>query len=840
MIKILNVSKTYETKDRTVKALDNINVEFPDRGMVFILGKSGSGKTTLMNLIGGLDKADFGKIQYIDSRKSFDVLQLNDVMQEEYRNLIMGYIFQDFNLISNCNVEENIKFVLEQQNIEGVQDISIDDKVRDIIKYVELEGMEKSKISDLSGGQIQRVAIARAVVKNSNVILADEPTGNLDYKTGLKIMELLKNISKRCLIIVVTHDENLANMFGDKIINISNGMIESEKLINEDNIEYRISIEKSLNEKYNEIFNSKRAAMLFLENIIFNDKYNSVNVIYEEIYKNSKENDSIKTINKAQSKLGFKRLLKFAYLNFKEFKLKNIINTIVMGILFGIFCFVCGLIFSNKIYSETKYVSDNLREIVFKQNKEYKDDFDNLIENIIYSSEDILWCVDKYIDEKQIIESYSEVEIKIGENYNIVDIWIDYQDYELLEGKKPDKENEICITDFIAELMFENNEAIGCTVDFFNTKFVVSGIIKTDFIETDIINKMEKGQLTPTEYDSIKYIYQRCICNKDILNYLNKSVQVIEIEASDFTLKGKTSYINSDLMFSSALNFSDNDYLIYGRKPEKTNEIMVSYEFAIINNMINEEGFECKEEWAFIDIYDKKFNEAYINYVNLFDYLSEFKIVGVVDNYNGEFVSDIFLYDNMFRNIKNVYFDKTKDMKVFSLNHIDNKELENILYRCQEKDITIDEGVVEVIDGFFESKNNMSYLFVAIMIVFAVIVFMLNISNIVDNIDLHKRNIGIMKALGVNKKELHKIFYIQSTITTFVLILIGLITMFIINYISNIVLNIKLETNNICYFGGEKMYLFVIVLAFFMFNMIYIKFLMRRIDKIKIIKLIKD
>ena len=196
MIKVENVSKTYTTDNREVKALKNVNIEFPDNGMVFILGKSGSGKTTLMNMLGGFNKADVGKIFYMDNTKSVDILQMSDSEQERYRNLILGYVFQDFNLLSNCNVEENIRFVLEQQLVEGNSIQNIDGKVREIIRYVELEGMEKSRISELSGGQIQRVAIARAMVKEPNVILADEPTGNLDYKTSLKIMELLKISNK--------------------------------------------------------------------------------------------------------------------------------------------------------------------------------------------------------------------------------------------------------------------------------------------------------------------------------------------------------------------------------------------------------------------------------------------------------------------------------------------------------------------------------------------------------------------------------------------------------------------------------------------------------------------
>ena len=217
MIELKNVNKTYKSKKSiNTKALDNVSLNFDDKGMTFILGKSGSGKSTLLNVIGGLDKYDSGDMIILNkSSKDF-----NQADFDSYRNTYIGFVFQEFNILEDYDVYENIILALQlqQKNID-------DEKINNMLEKLELSELKHRKVNELSGGQKQRVAIARALIKNPKIILADEPTGNLDSATGRQVMNLLKEISKEKLVIIVSHDSESANIYGDRIIQISDGSI---------------------------------------------------------------------------------------------------------------------------------------------------------------------------------------------------------------------------------------------------------------------------------------------------------------------------------------------------------------------------------------------------------------------------------------------------------------------------------------------------------------------------------------------------------------------------------------------------------------------------------------
>lgn len=198
MIELRNISKTYSKgNEDEVKALKNVNLTFNDSGLYFITGKSGSGKSTMLNILGGLDSVSDGQV--IVDGECLDTLLCNQL--DEYRKNKVGFIFQNFNLIEELSVGENIALALDLKGEKT--DI---EKIRHALKAVDLDGYEKRKASKLSGGQKQRVAMARALVKSPDIILADEPTGNLDSATSQTIFELLKELSKERLVIVVSHD----------------------------------------------------------------------------------------------------------------------------------------------------------------------------------------------------------------------------------------------------------------------------------------------------------------------------------------------------------------------------------------------------------------------------------------------------------------------------------------------------------------------------------------------------------------------------------------------------------------------------------------------------------
>lgn len=216
MLELKNVTKVYKTKSGQVNALDGVSLTFPETGLVFISGKSGCGKTTLLNVIGGLDGIDSGEIALLG--KSFFSFTQGDY--DDYRNTFIGFIFQEYNLLSEFTVEKNIEIALELQGRSGDKE-----ELDALLKEVEIDELRNRKPSELSGGQRQRVAIARALVKKPRIIMADEPTGALDSNTGEQVFELLKKLSKDKLVIVVSHDQDFAERYADRIIKLVDGKV---------------------------------------------------------------------------------------------------------------------------------------------------------------------------------------------------------------------------------------------------------------------------------------------------------------------------------------------------------------------------------------------------------------------------------------------------------------------------------------------------------------------------------------------------------------------------------------------------------------------------------------
>ncbi len=232
MLELVKVKKIYKTKSGDTSALNEISLSFPKRGMVFITGKSGSGKTTLLNIIGGLDGFDSGNI--ILDGKDFKDFTQNDY--NSYRNTFIGFIFQEYNLLSEYSVQKNLELATELQGVKKDKQ-----EIDDILKIVDLEGLNYRRTNELSGGQKQRVAIARALIKNPKIIMADEPTGALDSATGISVITTLKKLSRDKLVIVVSHDLELAEKYADRIIRLVDGNIVEDVLITENEIKANVA-----------------------------------------------------------------------------------------------------------------------------------------------------------------------------------------------------------------------------------------------------------------------------------------------------------------------------------------------------------------------------------------------------------------------------------------------------------------------------------------------------------------------------------------------------------------------------------------------------------------------
>ena len=223
MLKLTNVTKVYEMGDYTVRALRGVSLAFRESEFVSIIGASGCGKSTMLNIIGGLDRYTTGDLVIGNtSTKDFKAVQW-----DAYRNATIGFVFQNYNLIPHLTVVENVELAL---SLSGVDKNTRRKMAVAALERVGMGDELRKKPSQISGGQMQRVAIARALVNNPRIVLADEPTGALDSKLSVQVMELLKEVAKDRLVIMVTHNNELAQTYSTRIVKLRDGLVESDTM----------------------------------------------------------------------------------------------------------------------------------------------------------------------------------------------------------------------------------------------------------------------------------------------------------------------------------------------------------------------------------------------------------------------------------------------------------------------------------------------------------------------------------------------------------------------------------------------------------------------------------
>lgn len=313
MIKINKVNKYFNRhRKNSNHVINNTSLVLEDTGLVALLGPSGSGKTTLLNAIGGLDKIDSGSI-YIDDKK---ISSRCSGKVDKIRNLNIGYIFQDYKLVDSMSVYDNVALSLKTIGIKDKKEI--DKRVTYVLECVGMYRYRKRPASMLSGGERQRVGIARAIVKNPHIIIADEPTGNLDSKNSLEIMNIIKKISEDRLVVLVTHEVGLAKFYASRIIEIEDGKIINDyKNEHNNNLDYTIDNNIYLKD----IENAKTVKGVGVD--IYRDKDTPLNIEIvlkgNNIFIKSKDNRKIEVVDENSS-------IEFINDHFKTMEKKDLEN----------------------------------------------------------------------------------------------------------------------------------------------------------------------------------------------------------------------------------------------------------------------------------------------------------------------------------------------------------------------------------------------------------------------------------------------------------------------------------------------------------------------------------
>ena len=544
MLETKDLVKIYKPKKGVpVKALDKVTLKFPEKGMVFLLGKSGSGKSTLLNVLGGLDIYNDGEIiiKGVSSKK------FKQKHFDSYRNTYVGFIFQEYNILDDFSVGANIALAIELQNRKAS-----DDEVNRILKEVDLEGFGNRKPNELSGGQKQRVAIARALVKNPQIIMADEPSGALDSNTGKAIFDTLKKLSSEKLVIVVSHDREFAEQYADRIIELSDGKVISDVEYNpdetatEENIVYSGNT-VSITAGYHITEEDRLAINRYIDSLqgkdldinISSKKTNFKKFVNTDVSKIGSQDGS--TFKLIKSKLPLKNAFKIGASSLGHKKFRLVITILLSCIAFGLFGLSDTFGAYNHIKtctnslvdSNVKYVPTAKSKLIGEGKNAYWRDYgyslsDSDLADIEKNTGVKMHGVFMPLDADLNFERYINPEIKLSETEfdiyrsyftgfaDINQSVIDDMGFKILAGNLPDgTKNEIAISEYTFEIFkkagYTNaslkqsedkktvyqtingySDIIGKTLNLANTDFVITAVIDTNFDLERYLSLIEK------------------------------------------------------------------------------------------------------------------------------------------------------------------------------------------------------------------------------------------------------------------------------------------------------------------------------------------------------------
>ena len=737
MIKLDKVVKIYKSKSgiETI-ALNDISIEIPSKGMIFILGKSGCGKSTLLNVLGGLDNINSGDIIINDqniSRSSSSEL-------DSYRSENIGFVFQEYNLIDEYSIFDNIAMPLR---FKGCKDI--ESKVASALAEVDLAGFEKRRSSELSGGQKQRVAIARAIVGEANIILADEPTGNLDSKNATDVFALLKKISERCLVLVVSHDSDSAMQYGDRVIEMSDGVIIRDECIDVPQEECIVELR---------------------------DETNDVGSVFPHTQKRKRKGIDIASL----TRLSVVNMWKKKY---------RLIATIVLFFftltLFGIG--IGSLTYDPAEVAMQTYYDEGISEV-----KVTSYDY-------TYFSESDYLKLQSSNPNHILHKSYEAYEINRSTEdalpfYNIMAISeqvLTQYDYVLSVGRVPDSYDEICISKYYADDLIYNTSLDGMDSyeDLINTQYSeivylgiplkIVGVVDTDFDGTIARLHETPAQDSLINSDLYASITGSLMVHKDFIDDIYVGSDSIDasykyLEYSNFpgdmfpptsvyrqsTFRNISAiermYENNpcEITYANGINgLSDGEVLVSKEWMQEQARGMFPEVIAVTDEQLAQ-YLQTMPIIENIEIVDRSGTEQNDDkYIDL-------KIVGYYeDNVNEFIITDALMdelnYSNGITGFNTAYIDNRNDDKALFNDLLDEKYRLNSYCSRDIETANLNADTFEVF-GLFAS------------LAFGVFSIIMMANFITTSINTNKRQIGILRALGMRASGIMYMFILESLI----------------------------------------------------------------------------
>ena len=740
MLELKNIEKSYRAGVNKQVVLKGINVKFRRNEFTSILGTSGSGKTTLLNIIGGLDKYDSGDL-IIDgiSTKNY-----KDSDWDSYRNYRVGFIFQSYNLIMHQSVLQNVEIALTLSGISKSERKKI---ATEALEKVGLKEHINKKPNQLSGGQMQRVAIARALVNNPEIILADEPTGALDSETSIQIMDLLKEISSDRLVIMVTHNPELAKKYSTRIIELKDGLIISdnnpfngnEEKKKEKNIKKTsMSLLSALSLSFNNLKTKKGRTILtaiagsigIIGIALIMSLSNGVNR-----YAKNLEKDSLSDFPISIKKVDYDLFGSISVLIEEGKKNSECAN--------GDICSTDDLVIETVVSADKGLVQKNNVQ-AFMKYVESKEEFKKYLDSIILN-----YNFDLQVYTKDYLKVNPSNLVQNGTNAIFNELSIKKDSYKVLKGKMPESNNEVV-------LVIGNNNTI-------NDSILYSLNIKDRNLLIDDLNKIRKDN---------KYRVDSSIYSYD--DFIDREYKLI---------------LNTDYYKEENSSFVD-----YSDNKEYMNNIIDNGETLKIVGVVKDENASSSYIGFLHDLKNEIIEK--ISKTSIYKKQIENKKVNVLTN---EEFDDITNSYEMIAEKLGIYeIDNPSELNIYPKDYDSKQKITKLIdkYNEEKKANNEDDLVINysdlmksLVSGISKVVNIISYVligFVAISLIVSSI--MIGIITYISVLERTKE-IGILRSIGASKKDIKRVFRAETIIEGFAAGTLGILIALLLSLPINLIVN---------------------------------------------------
>ena len=748
MISIRKLNKYFNRgKKNEIHVINNTSLELPDTGLIALLGPSGCGKTTLLNSIGGLDNPNSGEIFINDKRMT----RISSSKKDELRTLNIGYIFQDYNLIEELNVYDNVSLVLKMIGIKDKNEIK--KRVNYVLEKTGIYKYRKRNVGMLSGGERQRVGIARAIVKNPDIIIADEPTGNLDSKNTIEIMNIIKSISKNKLVILVTHEKDIAYFYASRIIELLDGKVISDKEnIHNDDLDYRIENKIYLKD----IKNHEKIVNDNLKIDYYNDNNEKLNIkivvkngnIYIESDNKEKleivDNDStLELVNDT-----YKKISKETYEKYK-FDFNEIINNNI------------------KLKYSSIFNPITLLKSGFQKLKSYSVLKKILLIGFFVSSMFILYSLSNIggifnIKDKDFV-THNKNYLSISLNKIDKDRYLEYENLDNIDYILPG--NSSVTFNVKYNFYYQTNEAVDTltaslsSIDMINKKDLIYGVMPSNEYEV-VVDKM-----------AIEKMFERKMAKQvginDIKDMLNLNIEIDNMPKFKIVgitdLQSPSIYTYNSVFINIISNSVQNNYLF---NINNDNNLL---DYTLIEDLKIDKGRLPEKDYEIVVNSEYKYQYPLNKEINVKVNDRKLKVVGYYTNSIDKILTNnnTIKYKLLDDNKEIIVYPKDKDgvIDYFEKNSINIQDI----YSKDRKDYINDRK------DYIKSSSLVAIIMLGISLVE---IYLIIRSSFLSRI----KEVGILRAIGIKKKDIYKMFLGEILAITLTISTLGILVMaYIIN-----------------------------------------------------------